>query len=90
MSQRLTLELSDEVYTALQRQANDAGISVAELVAAVINNRQYSLPVTSKSCSEEARQRLLGYAGVITLGYPTGADNESIDADLLEAYDDDL
>lgn len=74
MSQRLILELSDEVYTALQRQANDAGISVAELVAVVINNRQYSLPITSKSYNEEAHQRLLGYAGVISLGYPTGAD----------------
>jgi len=89
MSQRLTLELSDEVYTTLQQQAHAVGISVAELVSAFVN-RQYSLPASSQFSTEEARQRLLGYAGVISIGYATGADNESIDADLAKAYDDDL
>lgn len=51
MSQILTLELSDEVYTALQQQANTVGISVAELVAGFVN-RQYSLPASSQSYTE--------------------------------------
>lgn len=89
MSKVLTLELSDEVYTALQQQANAVGLSVAELVGASLN-RQYSLSVSPKSSTEEARQRLLGYAGAISLGYATGTDNESIDADLAKAYDNDL
>lgn len=30
--------------------------------------------------------RLLAHAGAVDLGKPTGADNESIDADLARAY----
>ncbi|MEA5514949.1 hypothetical protein [Nodularia sp. UHCC 0506] len=86
MSQLLTLELSDEVYTALHQQAIAVGLSVAELVATSLN-RQYSLSVSPKSDAEEARQRLLGFAGVISMGYATGTDNESIDADLAKTYD---
>ncbi|MEA5577980.1 hypothetical protein [Anabaena sp. UHCC 0451] len=89
MSQLLTLELNDEVYTVLQQQASAVGLSVAELVAASLN-RQYSLSVSPKSDAEEARQRLLGYTGVISLGYATGTDNEGIDTDLAKAYDNDL
>lgn len=89
MSKVLTLELNDDVYKVLQQQASAVGISVAELVAASLN-RQYSLSVSPQSDAEEARQRLLGFAGVISLGYATGADNESIDADLAQAYDNEL
>jgi hypothetical protein len=35
---------------------------------------------------EEARQRFRNHAGAISLGYATGIDNESIDADLARAY----
>ncbi len=77
MSKVLTLELNDDVYNVLQQQASAVGISVAELVAASLN-RQYSLSVTPKSDAEEARQRLLDYAGVISLGYTTGTINKLI------------
>nr|WP_228036994.1 hypothetical protein [Anabaena sp. FACHB-1391] len=73
----------------MQQQASAVGISVAELVATSLN-RQYSLLVSPQSDVEEARQRLLGYAGVISLGYATGIDNEGIDADLAKAYDNNL
>lgn len=36
MSQVLTLELSDEVYVALQQQAEVLGISIAELIVTFI------------------------------------------------------
>ncbi|TVP63717.1 MAG: hypothetical protein EA343_07370 [Nodularia sp. (in: Bacteria)] len=87
MSKVLTVKLSDEVYTALQQQASAVGVSVAELVATSLNS-QYSLSVSPKSDAEEARQRLLGFAGVISMDYATDTDNESIDADLTKAYDD--
>ncbi|MFM7405892.1 MAG: hypothetical protein ACKO3K_04290 [Cuspidothrix sp.] len=89
MSKVLTLELNDDVYKVLQQQATAVGVSVAELVATSLN-RQYSLLVSPQSDSEEARQRLLGYAGVISLGYATGTDNEGIDTDLAKAYDNNL
>ena len=64
MSQTLTLELSDEVYTAVERQAQAAGRSPARVAAASLER----------------------HFGEISLGYATGADNESIDADLSREY----
>ncbi|MDD1416085.1 hypothetical protein MEN41_16070 [Dolichospermum sp. ST_con] len=52
----MTLELSDDVYTALQQQGSAVGLSVAELVATSLN-RQYSLSVTPKSDTPEARAK---------------------------------
>lgn len=91
MSQVLTLELSDEVYAALKQQAEVAGISLAEWAATSLE-RQYGF-VSSKKLQTEAekeaaRQRFRRHAGTINLGYATGADNESIDADLARAYSD--
>ncbi|HAA33651.1 MAG TPA: hypothetical protein DCE56_45380 [Cyanobacteria bacterium UBA8553] len=89
MSQQLTLEISDEVYATLQQQASAVGLSVSEWLIASLNE-QYGLltgsPVHTETQDEEARQRLLRYAGAISLGYATGIENESIDADLAKAY----
>ncbi|MEH1848887.1 MAG: hypothetical protein V7L25_28950 [Nostoc sp.] len=94
MSQLLTLELSDDVYAALQQQANAAGLSVAELIVTSVVNGQHGLltgvKLQPKVQPEEAHQRLLSYAGAISLGYATGIDNESIDADLAKAYANDF
>ena len=56
MSQSLTVELSDEVYAALRRQA------------------------------QAAKERFEQHFGEVNLGHPTGADHESIDADLAREY----
>ncbi|MEH2456259.1 hypothetical protein [Nostoc sp.] len=89
MSQVLILELSDEVYAALQQQAEVAGVSLAELVATSIE-QQYGYLRREKSQTEIEkevdRQRFQNHAGSINIGYATGADNESIDADLVRAY----
>ncbi|WP_375475522.1 hypothetical protein [uncultured Nostoc sp.] len=91
MSWVLSLELSDEVYAALQQQAEVAGVSLAELVATSIE-QQYGSPrrekLQAETEKEVARQRFRSHAGSINLGYATGADNESIDADLARAYSD--
>lgn len=91
MSQVLSLELSDEVYTALQQQAEVTGVSLAELVATSIEEQYASLrreKSQAETEKEAARQRFRSHAGSINLGYATGADNESIDADLVRAYSD--
>jgi len=38
-----------------------------------------------KAQKEAARLRFQSHAGAISLGYATGADNESIDAELVKA-----
>ncbi|MEH1871740.1 hypothetical protein [Nostoc sp.] len=91
MSQVLSLELSDEVYAALQQQAEVTGVSLAELVATSIEQQYGSLKREKSQAEiekEAARQRFRSHAGTINLGYATGADNESIDADLARAYSD--
>ena len=91
MSQLLSLKLSDEFYAVLQQQAEVAGVSIAELVA-TSREQQYGSLRREKSQAETekeaARQRFRSHAGSINLGYATGADNESIDADLVKAHSD--
>lgn len=88
MSQQLTLELSDEVFTDLQQKANAVGLSVTEWIVATLSdnsddvNSDFSLTLHPA----EARQRFRRHAGAISLGAATGVDNECIDADLAKAY----
>ncbi|ARV62617.1 hypothetical protein BZZ01_31845 [Nostocales cyanobacterium HT-58-2] len=87
MSQILTLELSDEAYRALHQQAETAGVSISEWITTSLE-QQYGLQKKQQTEAENvaARQRFRHHAGAIDLGYATGADNESIDADLMRAY----
>jgi hypothetical protein len=88
MSQQLTLELSDEVYADLQQKANAVGLSITEWIVAVLSHQSNGISnvLHSVAQQEEARQRFRSHAGAISLGYATGIDNESIDADLARAY----
>jgi hypothetical protein len=87
MSQQLTLEISDEVYADLQQKANAVGLPIAEWIVAVLNNQSNGVNKTLHSTAQqEARQRFRNHAGAISLGYATGIDNETIDADLARAY----
>jgi hypothetical protein len=87
MSQVLTLELSDEMYTFLKQQAEVAGISISEWITTSLEQQSgLQKKQQNEAEKEAARQRFRQHAGAIDLGYPTGADNESIDADLVRAY----
>ncbi|WP_225896082.1 hypothetical protein [Dendronalium phyllosphericum] len=80
MSQLLTLELSDDVYAALQQQADAVGLSVAELIVTSLTQQHGLLTganLQPEAHTEEVLQRLLNYAGAVSLGYATGIDNES-------------
>ncbi len=91
MSEVVTLELRDELYAILKQQAESVGISLAEWIAVGLE-QQNSLLIQPKTEAEKevARQRFRRHAGAIDLGYPTGADNVSIDADLVRAYSGDF
>ena len=87
MSQSLTVELSDEVYAALRRQAQATGTSLAHVAAASLE-RQFKGAGALRTDAEKqaARERFERHFGEVNLGHPTGADNESIDADLAREY----
>ncbi|MEH2071532.1 MAG: hypothetical protein V7K47_25835 [Nostoc sp.] len=68
MSRVLSLELSDEVYAALQQQAEVAGVSLAELVATSIEQQYGSLKgekLQAETEKQAARQRFRNHAGSI-------------------------
>ena len=87
MSQSLTVELSDEVYAALRRQAQATGTSLAHVAAASLE-RQFKGTRMLRTDAEKqaARERFERHFGEVNLGHPTGVDNESIDADLAREY----
>ena len=73
----LQLKLPDEVGQSLLRAASEAGQTPQEM--AVIILRQHL---------GKRDERLRRHFGAINLGAPTGTNNESIDADLAQAYVD--
>ncbi len=93
MSQTLIVQISDDVYTAIEREAAEAAISPAEVAATSLENmfgypRNTSLGGEARSEAElqVARERFERHFGALDLGYATGADNESIDRDLADEY----
>ena len=91
MTQQLTLEISDEVYSDLLQKANAAGISITDWIAATLS-RQDQMPSSTSSSTEHQKAERLSfrdYAGAVSLGHSTGADNAEIDADLAKAYAND-
>ncbi|MBA3921532.1 MAG: hypothetical protein H0X31_07465 [Nostocaceae cyanobacterium] len=72
MSQILTLELNDEMYAALNQQAEIAGMSLSEWIANSFEQRSGLLKAQQTEAEKElARKRFRRYAGAINLGYPT-------------------
>jgi predicted transcriptional regulator len=95
MSHSLTIELSDAVYSALQRHALSSEQSPAEAAAAALEQHfgaTEGTPENGRRMSENekqaARQRFERHFGAVNLGHATGVDNEGIDADLARSYAD--
>ena len=93
MSQTLTLELSDEVYSVIQRHAEMAGTSLPHWIAMTLEQQYSRRPdwqrVRVQRTEEEqqaARERFERHFGEVDLGYATGVDNEQIDTDLAREY----
>jgi len=85
MSQTLVIELSDDVYAAIERQAAEAHTSPAQIIATSLeqhfrhgHNEQHG---RSETELQAARTRFERHFGAVDLGYATGVENERIDAD---------
>jgi hypothetical protein len=91
MSQVLTLELSDQDYTLLKHQAEIAGVTITEWAIGSLTERKLTDKAKLRTEAEKdaARKRFRHHAGIISLN-ETGADNESIDADLAKSYGEGL
>ena len=87
MSQVLNVELSEEVFTAIQHQAKSVGISPTRWVADLLE-KQYHFSSDTPEEEQKARERFESHFGEVDLGHPTGMDNEQIDEDLARVYTD--
>lgn len=88
MSQVLTLELNEQVFAAIEQQAQALGISPAQLVATVLEQRfveAFKL-FLDEAERNAARQRFEHHFGTLMLEGATDLDNEIIDADILKEY----
>lgn len=93
MSQTLVVELSDEAFAAIQRQAEQAHVSPTH-VAADSLEQHFGRPASMRQRAriktdvelQAARERFERHFGAVDIGYATGTDNESIDADLAGEY----
>ena len=93
MSQTLILELSDEVYTTIQRQAESAGTSPAHWLATTLEQQygprhawQDARQPRTAAEQHAARGRFEQHFGEVDLPNAIGADNKQIDADLAREY----
>ena len=87
MSKILTFELQDEIYEVLQQMAKKSGRPVEELALKWL--AQYTPRRRLRLTDEEAKaaeQRFRSHFGAVSSGNPRSADNEQIDADLMEEY----
>ena len=88
MTQILTVELNDQIFTAIQRQAEAIGVPPEHLAATLLEQQfgqvlKLLLPEAEK---ETARAKFERHFGTLNLGSETNLDNDSIDADLVREY----
>ncbi len=83
----LTFEISDALYEVFQQMAAKSGRTLEEVALEwLAKYAPRSRPQLTEEAQQDAWGRLLRHAGAAHLGYPTGADNERIDADLAHEY----
>lgn len=80
MSKQLVLELPDNIFLQLQKLAKNTGQSL-EIWAK--RQLEYQL---SENENKDKKGQVRSHFGAVDLGYPTGANNEEIDADLAKEY----
>jgi len=89
MSRVLTYEIQEEVYSALEQMASKAGIETEAFVLEYLARQASQSPQQLSAAEQEAAlKRFDDLIGSVGLGHPTGADNETIDADLARQYDE--
>jgi hypothetical protein len=80
-------KIPQQIYELLLEIAPRMGKTIEELASEWVTKYSPKLrPQLSEEEHKAAMDRLLRHAGAASLGYATGADNESIDADLAREY----
>lgn len=89
MSQILTLEISEQIFTAMRLQAEAMGVAPEHLAITLIEQRfiqtMEESPVNNDE-REAARIKFESHFGRLDIERPPEIDNEDIDADLAREY----
>ena len=85
MSHKLTLNVPDELYEPMMKAARQVKHPIEEWVLMQLGAQLHGVSISEERYAGDM-DRLMRHAGAIHLGYPTGADNEGIDADLAREY----
>lgn len=88
MNQILTLEVSEQVFIAIQRQAAKVGIAPERLAATLIEQRLTSIDSVQDDATEAeaARKKFESHFGALDSETPISIDNQAIDSDLAREY----
>ena len=78
---KITVEISDEVFALLKAKAERAGTDPARLAAEQLAKEN---PVIERDATKTGDIRK--FFGCVSVGHPSGADNEKIDEDLAREY----
>jgi hypothetical protein len=79
-----SLELPDSIYKGLLEAAGASGVTPVDWIAERLPRKDESSPTVANR--QAALARLLQHT--VSIGEPTGASNEQIDADLAREYAD--
>jgi len=88
MSHTLTLELSDQTFTVIQRQAEAIGVPPERLVITFLEQgigQMFTLPLPEIE-RQSACLKFERHFGTLAVAQAITADNDSIDADLAREY----
>ncbi len=88
MTQSLKLELNDQIFAAIQQQAEAIGILPEQLAAKLLEQQfgQVFKLLLSEAEKETARTKFERHFGTLNLEHPLNLNNDSIDADLVREY----
>ena len=91
MSKTIILEISDEVYSSVQKRVKQRGSSTEIFVIeSIVKNLSGSNDKMNLRNREDALENLMRFAGAVNSGNADSADNDKIDADLAVEYGKDL
>ncbi len=82
MSQTLTIQISDQAYSAIRAEADSFGVPPLQIVTQTLERHFCDDVPRTETEKQAARARFESHFGEIDLGMRTGSDNNSIDADL--------
>lgn len=87
MNKLLTIEIPEDVYSNVQKEAEGNGETAEKFVLEIVVKKfSKSNGQLSDQEKHDALREILKYAGAVNSGNPRSADNEQIDADLAEEY----